>query len=645
MGGDRASGVPLRIDRAVAGIAAFAVLAAGCVHTSCTRAASRPAIREAMDFVRHELGQSEASPPLVGARILERLPSVCPEECADDLDLELARRAARSLSTKPIEFSRQLIAEIRAIGWPSSHPESGSLTATVLLTAAQLRDDDLTPYRPVPGESGSPPPKSFVRDLALGYLARAQLWRWCWDWRLDESASRSRIARDVESFLWKGLTSARDDREVLLLEPFAESYVAVSDERVAPPVTAQRSLLAAWIAELPGRLRAPSAPSSVEIVLQRVDAIGAEAPRFGLGGPAKAVLHAILDAKTELPVTAGVPGAAWDLFVGAASALRAIEVPVSRDPSIVPPARRRPFDPWAGWLEAEPAAGEPSAAAVGARLHDLDKELDALRFAPARLAVIDETNRWLAPGEAERRFDRALPFIFDGARVRFSQESLHRISALLDMGDVDAARRIQLALRLLRTPATAVLPYDGGPDDHDRFTIYEPLVGTRAVQATAVDAVSRHPEWIERDASLRTWLEQRACRRGDPTAPSFADAADGAQPAFEALIAFHASGRPGARSEVARAVLQAWVDELYSALVGDVDRRRPIARLVPKRLLAVGELARQVGLASEARALLDAVLGGDARTADASAPSPWRDVGWSAFLARAMLDFPLAAQP
>jgi len=81
-------------------------------------------------------------------------------------------------------------------------------------------------------------------------------------------------------------------------------------------------------------------------------------------------------------------------------------------------------------------------------------------FPPARLTVIDETNRWLPPGEAARPFDSALPSVFEGARVRFSQESLYRISALLDMGDVETPRRIQLALRLLRTPLTAGLPYD-----------------------------------------------------------------------------------------------------------------------------------------------------------------------------------------
>ncbi|WP_236644018.1 hypothetical protein [Sorangium cellulosum] len=304
----------------------------------------------------------------------------------------------------------------------------------------------------------------------------------------------------------------------------------------------------------------------------------------------------------------GIAGAARDLAEVARGALHDLEVPRrSAAPADLPPPRRDRFRIFGDWLDAEPAGGKVAAADALARARDLDGELAILRFDPSRCRVLEELGLWLPPDEASRRFDALVAPVFDGERVRLSTEALCRMRVALRLDGVDEARRVRLLLRLLSaTPAQIGPPDTRGDEPHPALAT---PIDAASVAAEAARALDRNLGWIDRHADLRAWLEAQALAPVPPGGPAAARWRL-LQPAFERVVALHASGGPVARPEVARAILRAWME---SVRVAEAQQRVTDARVtdalagevVKARLRALGEHGRRAGIAEEVGAFLD----------------------------------------
>ncbi|AGP38230.1 hypothetical protein SCE1572_29380 [Sorangium cellulosum So0157-2] len=292
----------------------------------------------------------------------------------------------------------------------------------------------------------------------------------------------------------------------------------------------------------------------------------------------------------------------------ARGALHDLEVPRrSAAPADLPPPRRDRFRIFGDWLDAEPAGGKVAAADALARARDLDGELAILRFDPSRCRVLEELGLWLPPDEASRRFDALVAPVFDGERVRLSTEALCRMRVALRLDGVDEARRVRLLLRLLSaTPAQIGPPDTRGDEPHPALAT---PIDAASVAAEAARALDRNLGWIDRHADLRAWLEAQALAPVPPGGPAAARWRL-LQPAFERVVALHASGGPVARPEVARAILRAWME---SVRVAEAQQRVTDARVtdalagevVKARLRALGEHGRRAGIAEEVGAFLD----------------------------------------
>lgn len=377
---------------------------------------------EMFALLRRERTRAAQASPLVRARLLEAIPDLFPDvsdlwpepPCHDELE----REGIDLLERTPLVVERELVARIRAI-----HDAPA-------LVGLALRDDaTITDYRLGPDEPGPPPPKAFVRYRALANIPSS--------WIADNRADGRRL-------LLERLRVGTDATEMLLVHGAAE---AIFDQALfGHPERAfgtDGPMLLGWfIADVGKRLQGPADRAALELVVVRLGDMGRFSVRFGHERAARGVVRTVLDARGDLPITRGVPGAARDLAEVARGALFDLDTPqTSIGFNVLPPPRRARFDPRVDWLDREPAGGRPSDADRAARVRDLDEELGRLKHDAPRCHVLRQLGEWLSEAEMATRFDGFVAPAFKGDRVALNTESVCRLHVALEMKGVPGGRR------------------------------------------------------------------------------------------------------------------------------------------------------------------------------------------------------------
>ncbi|MDI1450951.1 hypothetical protein [Polyangium sp. 6x1] len=542
----------------------------------------RPVPDEMFALMRRERDRAERASPLVRAHILETIPRLFPDVSdlllAPPCDEELEAESAAAFDEKPLPFSRLLVARIRTVH-----------DAEILMALAKRDEASITEYQLSPDEPGPRPPKSFVRYLALASIPVY--------WVVTNVPEGRRLLLDR-------VRTSKDAREQLLLHGATSSVYSWMFWGHPERAEGEEgpALLRASLPEIKRRLEGPADAASLELVLLQINDLGAYGVRFGLEREARALVNEILAAKGEVPLTRGIPGAARDLAEVARAALFDLDTPQkSTSAPDLPRPRREQIDVQAELRYVEPAGRKVPEAAALARVRELDAELEKLRFNAPRCYVLNELGHWMPPAEASRRFDAFIAPIFEGERIRLDTESVCRMDVALGLNGVDEARRVKLLEKLLTAKPEQVGPRDRSRDEHHPAIAYP--ADEQPLWSVAASALLVHPEWIERHAEVRTWLEQQAL------APIPSDSATAQvwtyfQPSFERVITFHASGAPGASMETARAILRGYMQPLDPTMqkliayiyFGEVSRAR---------MRALGDYGKLVGLVPEVTAYLE----------------------------------------
>lgn len=560
---------------------------------------------ETFALMRRELERAEAAPPLVHARILERIPTLFPD--VSDLSPEprcgpdLADRLDDALSSEqPTEFSRLALARIRAIGHVGDTTDVMRDKGSVLARFSALPDDAISEYRFTPGELGPAPPKTLFRRTALGGLASGGLF-------LNIPETRATLLGR--------LRSPREDAELLLLESIARLYFDDSlwGHPTRPSDASAPNLLRTFVADVrrrldtpPARLEAPTLGErvSLEIALGRLADLGTYGARFGVSAEARPLVDRIVEARGALPATRGIDGGARDLAVAAVLARYDLEHSsrhVGADPTKVRP-RRRPVEARQLLEGAEPPARAPDEA-VAARLRDLEGELAALRYARPRCHVVRELAAWTREADGPRRFGELVAPLARAGKLQLGTEPMCRLDAALDvLGGADESARIELLLRVLRARPDDIAPYDDSTDEHHPALARS--TDKLQLAIVAARALGKHLAWIDRSPELRAWLADRA---RDEVVFSKNGTADelGAllQPALDRLLERLADGDEGERAQ-ARAIAEAWLRTVRATWPRDDITNVYPAEVTIARLLTLATLSRRLGVETEVRALL-----------------------------------------
>lgn len=572
-----------------------------CLSGSCPTV-GKPEPDEMFKLVRRELARAETATPLIGAHILERLPLFFPRGAAPDCGRELVDQANQTTFAGPkVEFSRMLIARIRAVESVIDNHNELPVKASFLLRLASLDEAGLSDYQFLPGEAGPAPPKSLVRYLAL----RA----------FEHSPMFPRLA-EVRRFVLERIRTSTDDREQWLLHDSAWRTLAGSLEgRPARVVNDDGpNLLRSWVADARKRLLGPPDPLSLEIVLQRLWPMSAYGVRFGEVEATRELLESVVAARGELPLTRGIPGAARDLAVTARMARHELEHPgeqLDSRPLMPSPARRvyRPDEA----LRADPAPTHLRDVDVAERFRALDEDLAELRSSTTRCRVLSEQAHWVTPRDADRRFDALIAPVFQGGKIGLSTVSSCRLSAAIGLGAATEDKRVGLVLRLLRAGPDDIADYDGTGDERSSYRVYR-RTKTQVPLDAAVE-LAQNLDWIERHEALRAWLTEHAPHRNlfsrDPNRDMYkAQTWVVLEPAFERLLSFHAAQRTEASREAGRVILSAWIEEVRAILSGSGFSSVAPYEMTTERLFTLGDLAERFGLREQAQTLFDDILGG-----------------------------------
>ncbi len=579
-----------------------------CLRGEVPHVRGRSVPNEMFALMRRELARAEraSSGTIVAARTLEIVPDLFPDvsdrsdapTCAPDL---AERLGDRIFDGSPITYSRMLIAQVRSLGFIGDTTDVMGRKADLLLRIYHLTDSELTEYQLAPEEAGPPPPKSYLRTVALALLVRSNLF-------LNERVVREQlIARARE---------ATDEAEQVLLSRMTRSYAdqalwghpTQAVDNGAPP------LLRSWIPDLRRRLSTAADPVSLEITLARMQALGAYGVRFGAEADARALLAEVLVSHGDLPLTRGIEGAARDLDTIARGALYDLDVP-SESVGIAdePPPSRVPYDPWPGLLDEEPANGRPTPDQVSARVHDLDQELERVRSNAARCHVLGQLGQWLPAREAEQRFDALMAPVFDASgNVVLSSETMCRMWMLMNLEGVVPERRIALLRRLLMAPSEQINAYDSRGDEHNGFYIY--ATERTQVRGLAARALAEHLDWIDQDQALREWLiTQAQVPSPQGRALSGDYNIDALEPAFAHMLVGLARREDAAQRETARRIVRAWTVDMRVVLANPSITSVYPYYLGQKRLYALAEVAPllDAAAAEEVRVLCSQILARD----------------------------------
>ena len=536
-----------------------------------------PDIGERIELMCREWARAQKAPPFVRARIEETL-STLPRDgedlardprCAPEIEFAVEE----TLKQRPLPFSRLLVARLRSVS-----------DMSLLLDLAELPDDAITPYQLTPEEPGPPPPKRLVRALAVANLPVRRGAA-----HLDKPRQRA-FAR---------LLSSSDDRTLLMRHEASASRLALPwGQEHAPPAeeALQRELLRAWLTDLERRLLGPAERPSFELVLLRLGTLFNHGERLELGPEVRALVERILAAKGEFPLTRGIAHAARDLAELALWMRTGLDVPTGSAYGFADPTSRlERFDPRAE-LAAEPAGGQATLEQRRSRLHDLEGELTRLRMYEPRCRVLEKMGDWIPAEDALHHFERLTAPLLPPSSP-WSTETVCRLRVALALKGVDEASRAGLLVTLLSTPLEGFGPRDLAGEPGGFY-----IVGNESMRQMSALELAPHLDWIERHAALRAWLDAQS-RTPIPLEAEPAATWVALQPAFERLLAFHLSGRPEARPEVAREILRAWMESVRAAegaRVGHVYTGSVMAA----RLRALGEWAGRAGLTAEVAAFL-----------------------------------------
>ncbi|MDI3282577.1 hypothetical protein [Polyangium sp. 15x6] len=574
--------VPIALALALSACSATQWMSAPPCLTGAVPKVGRPVPDEMFALMRRERERAERASPLVRAHILETLPRLFPDvsdlllapPCREELEAE----SAAAFDEKTLAFSRLLVARIRTVH-----------DAEILMALAKRDEASITEYELGPDEPGPRPPKSLVRYLAFASIPAY--------WVVDNVPEGRRL-------LLERVRTSKDAREQILLHGATSAIYA--QMLWGHPERAEGAegpaLLRATLPEIKRRLDGPADAASLELVILQINDLGAFGVRFGLEQEARALVNEILAARGEVPLTRGIPGAARDLAEVARAALFDLDTPQkSVGTAELPRPRREQHHVREELLHVEPGVGKVSEAAALARVRELDQELETLRFNAPRCYVLRELGHWMPPAEASRRFDAFIAPIFDGERIRLDTESVCRMDVALGLEGVDEARRVKLLEKLLTAKPEQVGPRDRSRDEHHPAIAYPAY--EQPLWSVAASALLVHPEWIERHAEVRAWLEPKALAP-IPTDAATAQVWTNFQPSFERVIAFHASGAPGASMDTARAILRGYMQPVDPAdqkkvthiYFGEVSRART---------RALGEYGKLVGLVPEITAYLE----------------------------------------
>ncbi|MDI1477293.1 hypothetical protein [Polyangium sp. y55x31] len=531
----------------------------------------RPVPDEMFALMRRERERAEHASPLVRAHILETIPSLFPD--VSDLLLEppcheeLEAESAEAFDEKPLVFSRLLVARIRTVH-----------DAEILMALAKRDEASITEYELGPDEPGPRPPKSLVRYLALASIPAY--------WVFNNVPEGRQLLLDR-------VRTSKDAREQLLLR----GATTAAYEQVGP------TILRGQLPEMKRRLEGPADVISLELVLLQIKDLGAFGVRFGLEREARALVNEILAAKGEVPLTQGIPGAARDLAEVARAALFDLDNPPQRSMSMedLPRPRRERIDVHAELRRVEPAGGKVPEAAALARVRELDAELEKLRFNAPRCYVLKELGQWMPPAEASRRFDAFIAPIFEGERIRVDTETVCRLRVAFDLGGVEEARRVKLLERILTAKPEQIGERDRSRDEHGPAIAYP--AHEQPLWSVAASALLSHPQWIERYPEVRAWLERQALVP-IPLDDATAEVWTAFQPSFERVIAFHASGAPGASMDTARAIVRSYMQPIDPAVQKTITHIY-FGQVYRARVRALGDYGKVVGLVPEVTAYLE----------------------------------------
>lgn len=450
------------------------------------------------------------------------------------------------LGGRPVRYSRELVADVRAAGALPDIVDVMDDKARVLVAVARLTDVDLTSYQPAQGERGPAPEKRFVRDLALGFLVHSNLY-------LNSEPTRQLLAERVRD--------SDDLHTQLLLAPRIHSLLGSTTRSAMAMPDAPLDLQAtvtSWIDWTSKQLASRPDPMRLELVLVRIDALGRFGTQLGLADRTRPLLDTIIAARGDVALTAGAPSARFDLLVHALAARHDLGV-VARGyhiPSL--PRAADPVDPWRVLRDAP-----------GAAQSDTNAAFDAF-VAPLHARVI-----------------------------HYDIHTHERIRDAFALRGVDPARRARLARRLLFLRADELSPFDT-TGIGDGATVLPN--GTDDIVNLAAQILADDPGILDGDAALREAFGQLALRPFDSAGYVSRD-----KPLVTLHPLFMRWLR--AAPETTRiAVLRSWstsIRELAARTDGHIfyANEASIARLI-----ALAELAPAVGLADEARATCAAVL-------------------------------------
>jgi len=559
-----------------------------CLTGSCPQV-GHPVPDELYPLLRRELERSKAATPLVGARILEKIPSLFPtigrnDEPSCDVDfVDMASEATFDGAT--VTFSRMLVARIRAVASVRSHVDVFDAKCRYLKRLAELGEAHLSDYQFSPGETGPAPPKSFVRYAALSALGRSQI--------------PMREANELLGWLY---ASANDRGQWLLHNHALDSIDPFPQPSNPPADDPAPSLFRSWVPDMRRRLHGRADPLSLEIVLQRILPLGVFGAWYGTADEARKVMESVIAARGDLPITRGIPGAARDLAVAARTALFYLENPCpypSLPENELPPPARKVYRPDEVWL-ADPAPARVAGEAVAARMRDLDRDLAELKFAEPRCHVLREQASWVPRGDADRLFDALVAPLSRGGKVALSSETLCRMRVATGLRAASESKRVGLVLQWLRAEPADIADYDSSRDDIQSGVAYDESKGH--VPVLAAWLLFENLEWIERHADLRAWLLKHA-QTPDPYArqPILPTTWEAVQPAYERLLSFHASGHPEANREDGRAILLSWIDAARDIMA----RGASFHPWLRRKLYALADFAGRYGLREQAQALFD----------------------------------------
>lgn len=492
-------------------------------------------------YLRRELARAGDRTSVAAARIIEELPRQVIDasdlgtepECGDDM---VAEARAEIFSGGKVTYSRRMIARLRSVGRTWDVVGTMDDKARLLIDIAELRDDQLTDYQLDRDEPGPRPPKSLVRYMAIGYLARSSL------------GGNVAIARD---WLNKRGASTTDPRELLLLRYQLGGHVR--DERIAAALAAQPS------------------PVTLELALELLHRASP--------GP---VVDRVIALHGAMPVAAGIPGAAVDLYRTALAVL-----PSARHGSTIAPTRT-PFDPWKDWLDLEPARGTVPEAVSEARLDHFDGDLARVDKTEMRCLLYHQIARWTPDALGLARFEKLVQPVIEGSAndpiFANTYEARCEIGAALSLTASTARdRQVWLATQLLRD-GTQFKPYDFKRDKFDSMTVLH--TDDQSYKRLAAYAIAEHPEW---DAQLGPVLDRYAM---EPVTRQNEELIHAIEPALERYLR-------AAPADDARRMAHAWLKSVEKiARNGEITSIWP-GELAEGRIYAVAAVADKLDIRDE----------------------------------------------